>query len=103
MAAEHPILNAIGTLREDMNPIANVADLTTTQIAINSPGLKEANPFMRSPWVRYGVKPAYSLGTAAYATKLAKDGHKGAATIVSLIPTLIAGMAAIHNVGEMRK
>lgn len=82
---------------------ANTADLITTNQAINRGDLKEGNPFMRSGVMKYGLKPAYSLGTAAYATKLAKRGNRGKAALVAGIPALIAGLATVNNIKQMRK
>ncbi len=77
-------------------PAANLADLVTTEQAINRGG-REMNPLMRRPEVRIPLKVIASAASMAGARKLFKDGHKTAGTLAALAAITIPTVAAIHN------
>jgi len=83
-------------------PAAQLADLITTEQALNRGGM-EANPLMRTPAARVTLKTLATAGSIAGARKLFKDGHKTAGTIAALASIAIPTAAAIHNSRVRRK
>ena len=78
------------------NIALNVADLVTTSQGLQQGGT-EANPVMKAPWARYGLKTAMMVGSTYFATKLWHENKKSQAVLLTAITTVVAGAAVAYN------
>ena len=78
------------------------ADLATTEWALRQPGLREGNPFMREPAIRYAGK---ALGTTAVlggSRYLERHGHRGWSRAIRIGAAVLWGGLAVHNAVQAR-
>ena len=80
-----------------------VADLGTTEWALRQPGLREGNPLMSEPAIRYAGK---AVGTAAVlggSRYLERHGHRGWSRAVRIGAVVVWGGLAVHNAMQTRR
>lgn len=82
--------------------VGNLADVSSTVVATNRPGVVELNPLMPNRGTMIAVKGGQTAAEMLIVQRLWSTGHKTGAVIAALAITGANGFVAAHNLQQGR-
>ena len=95
----HKFLDGPNALMHGLSALMMVADVATTNRALDVPGTRELNPLGQSPAARYSLKCAGLGASLALSYAMHRTGHHKAERIIPMLFGIPSAVAAAHNAG----